>query len=951
MLSAATERRHRTLSALARGSYTSLPRWPGAGAAEELAERPASWTPRPRPSTTPAREPPCKAHQVYGCVVCRGLLNNSPPRRRPSPPRVTTPAAAAPRLNRAIVRATFAKVDQNGDGRVQLHELARSVAENDALAQLLGLPPGAGSARRVEGLFASLDSNADSDVSFEEFAVHLERLVRAAAPAGGRPRREGSSGGGTGFGGLDADGDGMLSRDEFRQGLFEEGVPPSPRRPQPPPLPQEQTGFGDVAQQSAEASADVAALKAELAELRAGQAAPPAPAPRRVSWQPEPEPEPEQHQLLQQQQRRHSQELQGLRTELASLRARPSPPPVPAAATGNADADAAASQEIAGLRSEIEAMRAAAQASQARARSPSPPREDSREVAALKAQIAALESRPPAAAPSAQPLQALRTEITSQASSQAAAGHADAADLLFQVLDGNRDGMVSAAEFEGRAHRAEAEAREMERTLLEARLEAAQLGEVVEKLRAERAAEVEAAALSAASAAAAAEREAARQRVETAELSLQQTKAAAEAAMAAADEKSALSASAQSQAMAEAASLVTNAQAALAKERQRMLEALTAERERRAAVEAEYAKRVETVETERARDRSELVEAQEVSAEAQMASEHAQQAAARAGRTAAHEANLRQDLERKNAALQRTATKQQERLLQQLHEGRAETARLSLESERSERRWRNDEAVMRSRIESERKKTAEAARAAQLAEQAAATAVAERGAAVAQASEKLQASEEAMASERRRRSTGMVPKQHAEQAVQAASYAQEKALETERELQLERQRRSEAEAAASSLRTQAMRLQIEEGRAAAAAEDATSRLSALESRVLAHRREDEQARNESAAAARAERDARLAVERKAKAQLTEQADEMRAMWRVVEEERQRRASAERASDGVVASLEGTSPLELLGGAIFGEGGKALSRQQFRQALAAGGLMLPPTAVAAAASRR
>ena len=85
---------------------------------------------------------------------------------------------------------------------------------------------------------------------------------------------------------------------------------------------------------------------------------------------------------------------------------------------------------------------------------------------------------------------------------------------------------------------------------------------------------------------------------------------------------------------------------------------------------------------------------------------------------------------------------------------------------------------------------------------------------------------EAMASERRRRSTGMVPKQQAEQAVRAASYAQEKALETERELQLERQRRSEAEAAASSLRTQAMRLQIEEGRAAAAAEDATSRLSA-----------------------------------------------------------------------------------------------------------------------------
>jgi len=90
--------------------------------------------------TTPAREPPCKAHQVYGCVVCRGLLNISPPRRRPSPPRVTTPAA--PRLNRAILGATFAKVDQNGDGRVQLHELARSVAENDALAQLLGLPPG-----------------------------------------------------------------------------------------------------------------------------------------------------------------------------------------------------------------------------------------------------------------------------------------------------------------------------------------------------------------------------------------------------------------------------------------------------------------------------------------------------------------------------------------------------------------------------------------------------------------------------------------------------------------------------------------------------------------------------------------------------------------------------------------------------------------------------------------
>jgi hypothetical protein len=220
---------------------------------------------------------------------------------------------------------------------------------------------------------------------------------------------------------------------------------------------------------------------------------------------------------------------------------------------------------------------------------------------------------------------------------------------------------------------------------------------------------------------------------------------------------------------------------------------------------------------------------------------------------------------------------------------------------------------------------------------AAVKAAEERAKAVATATEKLQQSEAAFELDRKKRVGATVPKDVAHRAALAARQAQEAALEAERELVQERHRRQDAEAAAQALRTATLRMRQDESRAAALAEEATSRLSSLEKQMLVTSAEDENARNASQAQARAERDARLVVERKAKAQLTQQAEELRQLMAIAEEERARRETAERQAGAVTSGLESLTPLEVLSAQIFGSGaadGVALTREEFRQKLAA-----------------
>ena len=77
-----------------------------------------------------------------------------------------------------------------------------------------------------------------------------------------------------------------------------------------------------------------------------------------------------------------------------------------------------------------------------------------------------------------------------------------------------------------------------------------------------------------------------------------------------------------------------------------------------------------------------------------------------------------------------------------------------------------------------------------------------------------------------------MPKEMAHRAALQAKYAQEVALEAERELVVERGRRQDAEQAASQLRNATLQSKLEEGRAAAMAEEASSRLAALENRLV-----------------------------------------------------------------------------------------------------------------------
>jgi hypothetical protein len=210
---------------------------------------------------------------------------------------------------------------------------------------------------------------------------------------------------------------------------------------------------------------------------------------------------------------------------------------------------------------------------------------------------------------------------------------------------------------------------------------------------------------------------------------------------------------------------------------------------------------------------------------------------------------------------------------------------------------------------------------------------------VAAATQQLHQSEAAFENDKRKQLSTTVPKEVAHQASLAARRAQEVALEAEGELVRERQRRQDAEAAALTAREAALRMRLEESRAATRADEATSRLSSLETQMSVASTEDERALNESQARARAEREARLVVETKARAKLTQQAEELRQLMSIAEEEKSLRVAAEKQAADMASSAEALSPLELLGEQIFGSGagGVALTREEFRLRLAASGL--------------
>ena len=216
----------------------------------------------------------------------------------------------------------------------------------------------------------------------------------------------------------------------------------------------------------------------------------------------------------------------------------------------------------------------------------------------------------------------------------------------------------------------------------------------------------------------------------------------------------------------------------------------------------------------------------------------------------------------------------------------------------------------------------------------------ERAKAVETAHQKLQHTEAAYEIDKRKRLNTTVPKEVARSAALAAKHAQEAALEAEAELVRERQRRHDAEAAAQTFRAAALRMQMEESRSVARADEATSRLSSLEKHMSIASAEGERALNESQAHARAEREARLVVERKAKAQLTQQAEQLRQLMSTAEEEKSKRVAAEKHAGEVRSSFEALSPLELLASQIFGSdtgGDAALTHEEFRLRLAASGL--------------
>lgn len=101
----------------------------------------------------------------------------------------------------AAVRAVFHRIDADGDGLLSRAELLRAVRTDDDVRRLVGvdarLPP-AEQQRQVDAAFGAMDTNDSSNVSYDEFASELHRVLHggdaapARAPTGSRITPRGS---------------------------------------------------------------------------------------------------------------------------------------------------------------------------------------------------------------------------------------------------------------------------------------------------------------------------------------------------------------------------------------------------------------------------------------------------------------------------------------------------------------------------------------------------------------------------------------------------------------------------------------------------------------------------------------------------------------------------------------------------------------------------------------
>ena len=96
----------------------------------------------------------------------------------PAPPRIST-------AREGQLRAIFARVDRNSDGRLSRAELILRLRKDGELASLLGLPQQVGDEQRAafEAVFQSMDSDSDKEVDADEFvAFFAQQEVQGEDP-------------------------------------------------------------------------------------------------------------------------------------------------------------------------------------------------------------------------------------------------------------------------------------------------------------------------------------------------------------------------------------------------------------------------------------------------------------------------------------------------------------------------------------------------------------------------------------------------------------------------------------------------------------------------------------------------------------------------------------------------------------------------------------------------
>ena len=222
-------------------------------------------------------------------------------------------------------------------------------------------------------------------------------------------------------------------------------------------------------------------------------------------------------------------------------------------------------------------------------------------------------------------------------------------------------------------------------------IERARAEEQLEQMRKERGVELEAAAL------AAGEKE-----IERLKLVQQQALQVSQDRVAAAEKIAAAATTAQTEALAKAAFTVSSAQALVVNEREKLLDALKAEKERSAEIIAEYGKRVSSAESDRIARQAALHRLQHEVEAARVACAKAEAAAEHEGQCAAQEQALRQELQRKTSTLHSTASQKHEALRRELVSRQEENTRLAKQAERTERRRQSYESQMMARLHAER---------------------------------------------------------------------------------------------------------------------------------------------------------------------------------------------------------------------------------------------------------